>query len=144
MRTKEHYPKRHDVPKDEVQRKRAARKLFRKKNRPLRVPKVRKDPRKNNWVETFRVPLVRKDMFEQSGEVFQVRDVRHTTGNTITVRMPKIKMDYLNWFWTNIVGKVISGDFGPKAKDLLDKFNVQMVILQEADMNIGAVIEKLQ
>ncbi len=27
------------------------------------------------------------------------------------------------------VTKVISGDFGPKAKDLLEKFNIQMVIL---------------
>jgi predicted Fe-Mo cluster-binding NifX family protein len=27
------------------------------------------------------------------------------------------------------VNKTISGDFGPKAKDLLDKFEIQMVIL---------------
>lgn len=42
------------------------------------------------------------------------------------------------------VGKVISGDFGPKAKDLLDKFNVQMVILQAAELTIGEIIKKLQ
>ena len=27
--------------------------------------------------------------------------------------------------------KVISGDFGPKAKELLDKFNIQMVIFPD-------------
>jgi predicted Fe-Mo cluster-binding NifX family protein len=42
------------------------------------------------------------------------------------------------------VGKVISGDFGPKAKELLGKFNVQMVILHEADLSISAIISKLQ
>ncbi len=41
------------------------------------------------------------------------------------------------------VQKVISGDFGPKAKDLLDKFKIQMVILQEEDLTIGDILEKL-
>ncbi len=42
------------------------------------------------------------------------------------------------------VGKVISGDFGPKAKDLLDKFNVQMVIIQDDDLTVGDIIQKLK
>ena len=29
------------------------------------------------------------------------------------------------------VEKVISGDFGPKAKELLDKLNIQMVIIRD-------------
>ncbi len=41
------------------------------------------------------------------------------------------------------VQKVISGDFGPKAKDLLDKFNVQMVIVQDNDVTVQEIIEKL-
>lgn len=41
------------------------------------------------------------------------------------------------------VSKVISGDFGPKAKELLDKFNVQMVIIGEDDITIGDIIQKL-
>jgi predicted Fe-Mo cluster-binding NifX family protein len=41
------------------------------------------------------------------------------------------------------IQKVISGDFGPKAKDLLDKFNIQMVILQDEDLTVGSIIEKL-
>ncbi|MBD0778903.1 dinitrogenase iron-molybdenum cofactor biosynthesis protein [Maribacter sp. ANRC-HE7] len=41
------------------------------------------------------------------------------------------------------VQKVISGDFGPKAKDLLDKFNVQMVIIQDNDITVQGIIEKL-
>ncbi len=39
--------------------------------------------------------------------------------------------------------KVISGDFGPKAKALLDKFKVQMVIFQEEDLTIGDILQKL-
>ena len=42
------------------------------------------------------------------------------------------------------VDKVISGDFGPKAKDLLDKFNIQMVILQEDNPTIEEIISKLK
>ncbi len=41
------------------------------------------------------------------------------------------------------VQKVISGDFGPKAKDLLEKFKVQMVILQE-DTTIDTILQKLK
>lgn len=39
--------------------------------------------------------------------------------------------------------KVISGDFGPKAKDLLNKFNIQMVIIQDTDKSVGDIIQKL-
>jgi len=42
------------------------------------------------------------------------------------------------------VSKVISGDFGPKAKDLLDKFNIQMVIIQDDGITVEDVIKKLQ
>jgi predicted Fe-Mo cluster-binding NifX family protein len=41
------------------------------------------------------------------------------------------------------VGKVISGDFGPKAKELLEKFDVQMVIVQDDALTIQDIIEKL-
>ncbi|MFA8450270.1 MAG: NifB/NifX family molybdenum-iron cluster-binding protein [Bacteroidales bacterium] len=42
------------------------------------------------------------------------------------------------------VKKVISGDFGPKAKDVLEKFGVQMVILSEKPANVQAVIDFLK
>ncbi len=41
------------------------------------------------------------------------------------------------------VQKVVSGDFGPKAKDLLEKFDVQMVVVQE-DLTVEELLEKLQ
>ncbi|QZT37629.1 dinitrogenase iron-molybdenum cofactor biosynthesis protein [Halosquirtibacter xylanolyticus] len=41
------------------------------------------------------------------------------------------------------VTKVISGDFGPKAKQLLDKFGIQMVMMDEADILIEEIIERL-
>ncbi|RUT79130.1 NifB/NifX family molybdenum-iron cluster-binding protein [Ancylomarina longa] len=42
------------------------------------------------------------------------------------------------------VTKVISGDFGPKAKELLEKFNVQMVILQDENNTIQDIINKMK
>lgn len=42
------------------------------------------------------------------------------------------------------IKKVISGDFGPKAKDLLDKFSVQMVIIQDDGLTIADIIQKLK
>lgn len=76
MKTKEYYPKRQNVPKDEVLAKRAARKLLKKSKAP-RTPKIRNDPRKDNWVETFRVPLERQTVFEHNGKMLHIRDVRH-------------------------------------------------------------------
>ena len=41
-------------------------------------------------------------------------------------------------------GKVISGDFGPKAKELLEKFNIQMVIIQDDDISVENIIQRLK
>ena len=41
-------------------------------------------------------------------------------------------------------GKVISGDFGPRAKELLDQFKIQMVILQGEGMTIADIIKKIK
>lgn len=40
--------------------------------------------------------------------------------------------------------KVISGDFGPKAKTLLEKFKIQMIILDEGNRTVGEIIEQLK
>ncbi|NOU58543.1 NifB/NifX family molybdenum-iron cluster-binding protein [Marinifilum caeruleilacunae] len=42
------------------------------------------------------------------------------------------------------VNKVISGDFGPKAKDLLEKFNIQMVILKDDHKSIKEIVENFK
>ncbi len=42
------------------------------------------------------------------------------------------------------VTKVISGDFGPKAKELLEKFNIQMVVLQNTGQTVNDIVEKLK
>ncbi|WP_321298065.1 NifB/NifX family molybdenum-iron cluster-binding protein [Marinifilum fragile] len=42
------------------------------------------------------------------------------------------------------VSKVISGDFGPKAKDVLEKFNVQMVIIQGDNNTVQNVLDNLK
>lgn len=41
------------------------------------------------------------------------------------------------------VKKVISGDFGPKAKDLLMKFGIQMVIINDSNKTIKEIIGTL-
>ncbi|MFO7932501.1 MAG: NifB/NifX family molybdenum-iron cluster-binding protein [Bacteroidales bacterium] len=40
--------------------------------------------------------------------------------------------------------KVISGDFGPRAKELLDQFKIQMVVLQGKGQTIGEIINKIK
>ncbi len=42
------------------------------------------------------------------------------------------------------VKKVISGDFGPKAKSLLERFKIQMIILDESSKTIQEIINKTQ
>lgn len=42
------------------------------------------------------------------------------------------------------VQKIISGDFGPKAKDLLDKFKIQMVVIEEDDLRVKDIIERIK
>lgn len=40
--------------------------------------------------------------------------------------------------------KVVSGDFGPKAKDLLERFNIQMVILQDDKRSVKEIIDSIR
>lgn len=40
--------------------------------------------------------------------------------------------------------QVISGHFGPKAKDLLERLNIQMLSLDENELKISEIIEKLE
>jgi predicted Fe-Mo cluster-binding NifX family protein len=42
------------------------------------------------------------------------------------------------------VQKVISGDFGPKAKELLEKFNIQMVLLEDDNNTVQRIIDQLK
>lgn len=41
------------------------------------------------------------------------------------------------------VQKIISGDFGPKAKDLIEKFNIQMVVVEDNQQPIREIIKML-
>ena len=40
--------------------------------------------------------------------------------------------------------RVISGDFGPKAKELLEKFNIQMVLLSDDSRSIADIIDSIK
>lgn len=41
------------------------------------------------------------------------------------------------------VTQVISGDFGPKAKTLLEQLKIQMIILNESNKSVKDIIDKL-
>jgi predicted Fe-Mo cluster-binding NifX family protein len=40
--------------------------------------------------------------------------------------------------------RVISGDFGPRAKDLLEKFKVQMVLLSDDSKSIADIVDSIK
>ena len=42
------------------------------------------------------------------------------------------------------VSRIISGDFGPKAKELLDKFNIQMIIIQDDNATVQTIINRMK
>jgi predicted Fe-Mo cluster-binding NifX family protein len=39
--------------------------------------------------------------------------------------------------------QIISGDFGPKAKSMLEKFDIQMIVLDETELTIQDIINRL-
>lgn len=41
------------------------------------------------------------------------------------------------------VKKIISGDCGPKARNMLEKFRVQIVVLEDEQLTVKDIIEKL-
>lgn len=40
--------------------------------------------------------------------------------------------------------KVVSGDFGPKAKSLLETLKIQMIIIPEKELTVQEIIEKIK
>lgn len=60
-------------------------------------------------------------------------NANHGAGTKAAEKMVELKVE-----------KIISGDFGPKAKDLLDKFNIQMVIIQDDNITVKDIINKLK
>ncbi len=60
-------------------------------------------------------------------------DANHGAGTRTAEKMVELQAE-----------KVISGDFGPKAKDLLEKFNIQMVIIQENDITVETIIQRIK
>jgi len=40
--------------------------------------------------------------------------------------------------------RVISGDFGPKAKELLEKFKIQMILLSDDSKSIADIVDSIK
>ena len=95
------YPKRLDVPSEEVLAKRRERKDLRQR-RIAKPPKMQKKL-KGFFQEQYRIPKDRKEVFEWQGANVHIRDTRHAMGTTVTVTSPVIQMTYLDWFLTHIV-----------------------------------------
>ncbi len=58
-------------------------------------------------------------------------DANHGAGTKVAELMIELKVD-----------KIISGDFGPKAKELLEEVNIQMVIIQDST-NIKEIVDRI-
>ena len=74
---------------------------------------------------------------EQSGEIEFIENVNLNASNGAGTKAAEKAVELS-------VKKIISGDFGPKAKDLLDKFEIQMVILQDDNLTVENIIKKLK
>ena len=74
---------------------------------------------------------------EQTGQTEFVendsKDVQGGAGTRTAEKMVELK-----------VNKIISGDFGPKAKDLLNKLNIQMVIIQDDNITVADIISRIK
>jgi len=74
---------------------------------------------------------------EESGDVDFVENTSKDANNGAGTKTAE-KMAVLG------VTKVISGHFGPKAKDMLDELNVQMVVIQEEGLSVQSIIDRLK
>lgn len=73
---------------------------------------------------------------EESGKTDFVENLNKDANNGAGTKVAE-KMAVLG------VSKVISGHFGPKAKDMLDELNIQMVVIQEDGLSVKNIIDKL-
>ena len=58
-------------------------------------------------------------------------NTKRAAGNQAAELMSKLKAD-----------RIISGDFGPKARVILEKLNIQMIIIQDST-NIQSVVDRI-
>ena len=72
---------------------------------------------------------------ETDGVVFIENDNKNANGGAGTKAAEKIA--------ELGVKKVISGDFGPKAKALLERLEIQMIILDEEEKTVQEVVNKI-
>lgn len=77
-------------------------------------------------------------IYEEGTEKLEFIENEHVNANNGAGTKAAEKMIELG------AGKIISGDFGPKAKELLDKFNIQLIMMDENDARIVDIIEKLK
>jgi predicted Fe-Mo cluster-binding NifX family protein len=74
---------------------------------------------------------------EETGETTfhenENKDATHGAGTRAVEKMIELK-----------VKKVISGDFGPRAKELMEKFNIQMVLLSDDSKSIADIIDSIK
>ncbi len=61
------------------------------------------------------------------------KDADHGAGPRVAEKMAELGAD-----------RVISGDFGPKAKQLLEKIGIQMVMMDNASDTVQDIIDKIK
>jgi predicted Fe-Mo cluster-binding NifX family protein len=74
---------------------------------------------------------------EESGETSfhenEYKDALHGAGTKVVEKVIELGAT-----------RVISGDFGPKAKELLEKFNIQMVLLSDDSKSVHDIIKSIK
>ena len=74
---------------------------------------------------------------EETGETSfhenENKDASHGAGTKAVVKVVELG-----------ASRVISGDFGPKAKELLEKFNIQMVLLSDDSKSIADITDGIK
>jgi len=74
---------------------------------------------------------------EETGETTffenENKDASHGAGTKAAEKVVELGAD-----------RVISGDFGPRAKELLEKFNIQMVLLTDDSKSIADIIDTIK
>ena len=74
---------------------------------------------------------------EETGEVkfYENKFVNATQGAGTRVAERMVELEAV---------KIISGDFGPKAKDLLDRFGIQLIIIQDTQISVQDIINRIK
>jgi predicted Fe-Mo cluster-binding NifX family protein len=63
----------------------------------------------------------------------EYKDASHGAGTRVVEKVVELEAT-----------RVISGDFGPKAKELLEKFNIQMILMSDDSKSVSDIVNSIK